>query len=259
MTQETRNILTLMHRDILAAGIMLIRIPIYWPYDDAPPNIAKSYWAFPLIGVGITAIPAIIAVAFLMLGFPLLATIALMILAITLMTGSLHQDGLADLGDSFAGLTPKDRLRIMHDSMIGSYGTLTLVMIILIEISCLTTIATQNPQLMAQSMIGVAAMSRGMMGLQRILHTPPNAESLADKTGTPDRSVVLIGLLVAFLCGIIFLPLLLAIVAMLTGLAVTYGLGRFLKKWLGGVGGDGLGATQQLSEASMLLIMTVLI
>ena len=179
-----------------------------------------------------------------------------MLMGLILLTGGLHQDGLADLGDSLGGRDPDHRLKIMHDSAIGSFGTLALILVVIVDIACLAAIGRDNPAVMAQTMIGVAAMSRGMMALQRWSHATPTAGGLADATGAPDRHVMMISLLLALLAGVIFLPPILAVLAMVAGLIITYLLGRFLKRWIGGVNGDGLGATQQLTEMAMLMVLT---
>lgn len=258
MALSAANPISIVHRDILAAAMLLTRIPIEWPYNEAP-NTARSYWAFPLIGIGVAAIPALLGAMLYSLGIPALAAAALMIITAAMMTGGLHQDGLADLGDSFGGHAPEQRLAIMHDSAIGSYGTLALITNLIIQISCLAALAVLDPQLMAQAMIAVAAMSRGMMGLQRWAHTPPNIDGLAGRTGAPDRQMMLIGLLLALLAGIVFLPPVMAAVLLCAGVIITYLLGRFLKAWIGGVNGDGLGATQQISATVMLLVLTALL
>jgi adenosylcobinamide-GDP ribazoletransferase len=255
----TENPLTIIHRDIFAAAMILTRLPVVWPFGADVPNTARSYWAFPLIGIGVAAFPALIAAGLLSFGVPALASATLMILGIIVMTGGLHQDGLADLGDSFGGRDPEHRLEIMHDSSIGSYGTLTLITAVIINVSCLAAIGTENPQMMAQVMVGVAAMSRGMMALQRWQYAPPNADGLASATGAPDQQVMLIGLLLSFLAGVVFMPAHLAIFGFVAGLIATMLLGRFLKFWIGGVNGDGLGATQQISQTVMLLFITLII
>ena len=48
-----------------------------------------------------------------------------------MMTGGLHEDGLADCADGFGGGQTKDqKLAIMKDSRVGSYGVLALVLVI---------------------------------------------------------------------------------------------------------------------------------
>ena len=57
-------------------------------------------------------------------GLAVLLAMALM----ALMTGGLHEDGLADVADGFGGGNdPATKLAIMHDSRIGTYGVLALI------------------------------------------------------------------------------------------------------------------------------------
>lgn len=60
--------------------------------------------------------------------FPLHIAVVLAILSRLLITGALHEDGLADFFDGFGGGTSKERiLAIMKDSHIGTYGVLSLI------------------------------------------------------------------------------------------------------------------------------------
>ena len=106
--------------------MLLTRIPVEWPQDETPQN-ARSYWAFPIIGVGAAAPPALLAGIMLHYGLPPLAAAMLTLAGIALLTGGMHQDGLADIADGLGGRDTADRLRIMRDSSIGSYGTLALI------------------------------------------------------------------------------------------------------------------------------------
>ncbi len=54
-----------------------------------------------------------------------------MLLYLVLITGCLHEDGLADVADSLGGWNPEQRLAILHDSHIGSYGAAALVLSLL--------------------------------------------------------------------------------------------------------------------------------
>ena len=62
------------------------------------------------------------------------------ILAVTmqiLMTGALHEDGLADVCDGFGGGRTRDeKLAIMRDSRLGTYGALGLILSLGLRISC---------------------------------------------------------------------------------------------------------------------------
>jgi len=112
---------------------------------------------------------------------------------------------------------------------------------------------------MAGAIVAVSAMSRSMMGLQRWLHPTPEKTGLAAMTGSPSQITMLIGLGFGLLMGLLFLPVHAAISAMAIGLIITGLLGRFMVRWIGGVNGDGLGATQQLSEAAMLMTLAMVL
>jgi adenosylcobinamide-GDP ribazoletransferase len=70
------------------------------------------------------------------LGAPLAAVGAVAALAV--LTGGLHLDGLADAADGLlGGSTPERRLEIMHDSRVGAFGVLSLVLLLLAEVAAL--------------------------------------------------------------------------------------------------------------------------
>ena len=243
--------------DMLAAAMLLTRLPVPWPKDQTP-NTAQSYWAFPIIGVIVAVLPVVMGTALAASGLPLLAAAAVILLGIMLITGGLHQDGLADLADSLGGRDPAHRLTIMRDSAIGSFGTLALIIITMINIACLARLGGIDLALMAQAMVAVAAMSRGMMGVQRWLHQTPDDQGLAVITGQPSQPVMLIGLAMAGLIGLLFLSIAQILALMIIGGLITLLLGRFMMAWLGGVNGDGLGATQQCTETMMLMALTIM-
>ena len=63
------------------------------------------------------------------------------IIARLLVTGCLHEDGLADFLDGFGGGTTRERtLAIMKDSHIGSYGVLGLILYYLLSFSLLVSL-----------------------------------------------------------------------------------------------------------------------
>ena len=65
-------------------------------------------------------------------------------IASVLLTGALHEDGFADTCDGLGGgWTPEERLRIMKDSRIGTYGALGLVFLILLKFFTLLQIETE--------------------------------------------------------------------------------------------------------------------
>lgn len=251
--------LTVIHRDIMAAVMILTRIPVDWPEDAEAPDTARSYWAFPLVGVGVAAIPALAGAGLISLGLPALAVAALTLLGVMLLTGGLHHDGLADVTDSLGGRDRDHRLAIMHDSTIGSFGTLGLITTMIISTSCLAHLASHGAMVMAASLIATAAMSRAMMALQRWHRPTPTDKGLASATGAPSTTVMVMAMMLGLLAGLLFLTTSGALVAMALGVIVTLLVGLFMMRWVGGVNGDGLGTSQQLSEAAMLMALTLLV
>ena len=77
-------------------------------------------------------------------GLPPLAAAMLTLAGIAFITGGLHQDGLADIADGLGGRDAADRLRIMRDSSIGSYGTLALISLTFVSMACLAAIAASG-------------------------------------------------------------------------------------------------------------------
>ncbi|MBL4893352.1 MAG: adenosylcobinamide-GDP ribazoletransferase [Emcibacter sp.] len=111
-------------RDIAAAMMVLTRIPVPWDrLSDHPPNITKSLWAYPLVGFLLSAVgAAVYGLASLLLLPPSIAAL-LTLISLILITGALHEDGLADMADGFGGGRDKEyKLKIMRDSRIGTYG-----------------------------------------------------------------------------------------------------------------------------------------
>ena len=117
--------------DCAAAFLLLSRIPVTWYRfpEDQPPDFISSLWAFPVVGLVIGAITGgcLVLAEFLML--PSLVAAAAGLLVLALLSGAMHEDGLADMADGFGGgRDVESKIRIMHDSRIGSYGVMALIL-----------------------------------------------------------------------------------------------------------------------------------
>ncbi|EJX04490.1 cobalamin 5'-phosphate synthase, partial [gut metagenome] len=112
---------------ILAALIFFTRLP-FWRLADVPAGYFKnivSYWA--LVG-WLTAGLSVLVLYASSLILPSGVALLLAMVSRLLITGCLHEDGLADFLDGFGGGTSKERiLTIMKDSHIGSYGVIGLI------------------------------------------------------------------------------------------------------------------------------------
>jgi adenosylcobinamide-GDP ribazoletransferase len=77
--------------------------------------------------------------------FPPFVAVLLAIIWRLLLTGALHEDGLADVCDGFGGGTDRERiLSIMKDSHVGSYGIIGLVLYFLLLAGCMVSIGVAD-------------------------------------------------------------------------------------------------------------------
>ena len=240
-------------RDILAATALLTRLPVAHPESETS-DPARCYWAFGIAGLAVAVPSAVLGAILVGIGAPPLAAGAAVMGAIALLTGGMHLDGLADTADGLGGGDPEHRLAIMRDSGIGTFGTVGLLAVGVAYIASAAALADRGPTAMVGGVVAAACLSRSMMAVQRWRHEPPSEAGLAHRTGRPEPVVVAISVAIALVAAIIFGGPGAALVALLAGLAATLALGMFLERWIGGVNGDGLGATQQLSEVTMLIL-----
>ena len=94
--------------------------------------------------------------------------VATMVLA----TGALHEDGLADVADSFGGTTRDRRFEIMRDSRIGSFGAAALFALAL-RIGALAEIVSRADALAAVAAILITASLSRTAGLMPLVFLPP--------------------------------------------------------------------------------------
>ncbi len=99
---------------------------------------------FPTVGAGIGLTQGLLLVGAGDVTTPLLAA-ALAVAASTLITGAFHLDGIADVADAFGGgWTREQRLEILKDSRLGTYGTATVALVLLIETAALSAIVDNS-------------------------------------------------------------------------------------------------------------------
>ncbi len=93
-----------------------------------PPNFVRAHRMFPVVGALIGAAIGLLCLALRATGLPDLASAALALGAGMLLTGALHEDGLADVADGFGGgRDTAAKLEIMRDSRLGTYGAVILL------------------------------------------------------------------------------------------------------------------------------------
>lgn len=240
--------------DLWLAHSLLTRLPLRLP-DSAYARAAQAAWAYPLVGLVIGALAGLAGWVAAPLGAGFAALLVLAIQAV--LTGAMHEDGLADCADGFwGGWEPARRLEIMKDSQIGTYGVLALILGLGARWWALEQLIAAGHLLPA--LLGVAVMSRA--GMPVLMTWLPNARDtgLSHSVGRPPVMSALLAVLLALGVGALTLgatALLAAGIAAVLALAV----GLLARAKIGGQTGDVLGASQQISEIGLLVACTALI
>ena len=238
--------------DIKTSILICTRLPL--PYLALAVNLdlARASWAFPVAGalVGGAGASAFLAASAVRLPSTLAAALALMVTL--LVTGCLHEDGLADTADGFGGGWDRARkLEIMRDSRLGAYGACALMMSLLLRWTALAAFA--SPMSAATGLMAAHIAARAVLPAFMHFVPPARADGLSAEAGRPGlRSAAAAGLL-----GALALTFTLGLSATFIGLVLAASAG-LLMAWLcvrqiGGQTGDVLGALEQMIEIVILL------
>lgn len=232
------------------AATFLTRVPLPDCGLLPPGSLARSMRLFPLVGAGIglgAGLVFVLAHAVL----PPLAAALLAVLAGVLLTGALHEDGLADTADGMGARGGRDqRLEVMRDSRSGAYGVLALVFSIGLRAAALAAAPSALAGLGA--LVAAAAWSRALIPASMQIMPPARADGLGAGAGQPDATIAATAAMLGIALALAGLGLA-APLAVLAALAAAWGVVVLARRMLGGFTGDVLGAIQQMAEAAVLL------
>jgi len=240
----------------LLAMAVLTRLPVASVSDRLEPErgaVAEASWAFPAVGTGIGMIAAIVMFLASTFGLGEVSSALLALVAAGLITGALHEDGLADTADGFGGGRTRDeKLAIMRDSRQGTYGTLALIFSIGLRAAALGSIA--GPVEAGLALIAAHATSRAALPVVMRWLTPARDDGLGAMAGTPGPAPMLVALAIGILVALGMLgPVRGAVALVLSGMAAA-AMAVLARREIGGYTGDVLGAIQQVGEIVMLLV-----
>lgn len=218
--------------------------------------LANTVRAWPVVGLFVGALAGCAVWLGASAGLSPLAASFVALIVAALITGALHEDGLADVADGFGGGADKaKKLRIMRDSRIGTYGVLALVLVVGFKAGSLS--GFNSPGLAAAAVIAAHTLSRAALPMLMVALPPARRSGLGKAAGQPNREnaamAAAIGVLVAMLALGIGPGLVAAVLAALGAAAV----GWLAMRHIGGFTGDVLGAAQQVSEALVLAGLAV--
>ena len=238
------------------AVLLLTRLPMPRLADPAP-TLAQSVWAYPLAGLGVGAISALALAVLLALGLPPALAAGLAVTVQVILTGALHEDGLADVADGFwGGRERARRLEIMRDSRIGSYGVAALVLSLGLRWQAVAVLAAVSPVLAGTGLIGLAMLSRAACGVVMAALPPARPEGMGrHAAGAAWPRVLAGGALATGACVGLGLPV---GPVLLVQAALVLALMQIARAKIGGQTGDVLGAAQQLAEIGGWLVLAAI-
>lgn len=218
--------------------------------------LAASTIYFPLVGA-LLGLMLICLNEALSLVFPSGITSVMLVAGLAILTGGLHLDGLADTFDALAaGKDREKKLNIMRDSHKGTFGVLALVVVILLKAGLVSSLPTgfKNLGLFLMTMVSRYSFDLSFFtssyareaGKAKVFFEGANARAFFISSLVTLVLIVLtrrpmVGLAVLFLSAIF-----------------TLAINKRIKKAIGGLTGDTLGALCELNEVCSLLLIFVI-
>ncbi|WP_058911263.1 adenosylcobinamide-GDP ribazoletransferase [Entomohabitans teleogrylli] len=242
---------------LLCAALSFISrlpVPARWYRGLEIDQYQRTIVAFPLAGMILGALSGLV---FVMVapggGAPVAAFAA--VLALALLTGGFHLDGLADTCDGIFSVRTRERmLEIMRDSRLGTHGGLALVFVLVGKIVLLSELAVRGTQMLpALAAACVAGRSAVVMLMYRQPYARENGLGNLFIGKVTGRQAVLVLLPGAGLCTALLSVR--GLFAMAATLALIMLLAWGLRRTLGGQTGDTLGAAIELGEVIFLLAL----
>jgi adenosylcobinamide-GDP ribazoletransferase len=225
------------------------------------PDFSRAARMVPIVGALLGLLGALILSLMANLGIAPLPAATIAIGFLVLITGAMHEDGLADLCDGFGGGANAERkLEIMKDSRLGAYGCAALVLSLLMRVGTLAGLVATDLRLACAVLIAAGAVSRTAGLLPLVLLSPARAFGAGFAAARPRLQALPVAAALALICAC--LPLLTGasltrvICACIAAALAAYGVTTLARRQIGGQTGDVAGAAQQSAEIAMLLVFS---
>ena len=249
----------------LLAVSFLTRVPLRFKHEieDNALSEASGYFALVglLLGIALTAAFGVTSLIFP----PNVAVLITLVLGI-LITGAFHEDGFADVWDGFGGgWTVSQKLSIMKDSRLGTYGASALFLLLLLKSQLLTLLSDSFTQVLCALILGHTlsrAMATSIIG--KLAYVQEDSQSKVKPVAMSLSSSAKDFLTLTSLCTLfmlwLFTPLsLVSVIILVVVLFITRQLCiSWFKRQLGGYTGDCLGAAQQCCEIMIYLTLVAI-
>ena len=237
----------------------MTRIPIPIKVDYSEKKLGKSIKFFPLVGliIGLILYCTNFLIATYLKNILYSKTIiAVILIIVEIMTvGIIHIDGLGDTFDGLFSYAKKERmLEIMKDSRIGTNGAVVLILYFIAKIALIFEIIAINPKYLIIFPIIARLSTSTNAGLTDYARKSGMSNAIISENGIFEVifSIILTNILVFFIIGskgtiTLFIALLFIIMFMLN-----------VRKKIGGITGDTMGASLELTSILVLFLGIIL-
>jgi adenosylcobinamide-GDP ribazoletransferase len=248
-----------MEEAALALGL-LTRFPLPVFEMRSMASHASAFWAYPVAGALIGAVGALAFWLAATMGFSTGVCAVTALAATILASGGLHEDGLADFWDGLGGGdTREDKLEIMQDSRIGTYGVLALMLtvgaqgLLLVNLHHYAGLATAMAGLIASE-----AAARGAIGVPLGTMLPARTEGMGQSMAELQGPTLAAGMVIAAILALLLLGT--SGFAVILGAAIGAAFVSMLAGvFLGGFTGDVLGASAAMARAGALGALVLMV
>lgn len=236
-------------RSLRAAVSFLTVLPVANADGSPGERLGRAY--FPAIGAAVGLAAWVVFAVMTAFTSSLLAA-AGAVAVVSLLTGAIHLDGLADTADGVlgAGDTAR-RLEVMRDPRLGSYGVTAIVVVLIAEVAALSSI---SPSRALAGLLIAGALSR--LATLYVIAFVPYVRSVGLGVAAWSSKHRLSDLLIgsAFVAIVGLLDWRRALVALPAVALVTVSVAVLARRRLGGATGDICGATAELSQLAVLIV-----
>ena len=240
----------------LSAVAFLTRLPVAPAMQADPEGLSSSAVFFPLVGLLVSVVPVVMNRLFSKI-VAYDVVIVLVLVFLVAVTGGLHEDALADAADGFGGGWGKDQiLNIMRDSRVGSFGALAIALGLLARFVFLSNIPP--PRFDCYLVAGQVTCRWTALPLAFFL--PPAREQSGQGARVAGK-ITIFTLTTGTLLTVAIVGMALGVKAlwvMLAAVMITVASGAYYRQRIGGVTGDCLGATIQITEVAVYFTGVVL-
>ena len=223
--------------------------------ESSEQKMADSVVYFPLIGLAIGLLLIVVNTLLSYLNFPNLTLNVILVVTLIIVSGGMHLDGLSDTADAFLSGKPKEEmLNIMRDPHVGVMGVLSLASIIFLKIALLFSV---NGSLRQEALILMCVASRWSVVPQMFFFPYARKEGKASAfiQGMTLKTFI-ISTVIVILCASLVWGIK-GLITLLAAVVFVYIIGKLASSKIGGITGDTLGATIELTEVITLLSVCI--